>query len=223
MMRTLSTTWPAFTRRSRTCATRSWRSVPPAGPRRRGPTSSRRSPGRSTAPAYHSDAALAWSQYLKARPDADFARRERGFAWARAGDKNQALPDLAWYVQKHPEDYLGHFQYAVALTVSDKAKAASELNRAIALKPDFVLGLHTRGALLLQEGKPEDALADLERVVKLEPDNARALDYLGQVYRELNRPADAERVLRRAVELNPNDGPTLMHLGHASARRRQGR
>jgi tetratricopeptide (TPR) repeat protein len=102
----------------------------------------------------------------------------------------------------------------IALTVADKKLAVEHLGKAIALNPNYVAALHSRGALLHQMGEPAAALPDLEKTVKLEPDNARALDHLGQVYRELDRLPDSERALKRAAELNPHDGSILMHLGH---------
>jgi tetratricopeptide (TPR) repeat protein len=163
---------------------------------------------------YFSDAAAVWDEYYELSPAADAARRQRGFCWARAGNKDESIPDLSWYTARHPEDPVGHFQYGIALSSTDQVKSAAELTAAIQRKSDYIPALHARGALYQQQGDPVRALPDLEKVVKLEPENARALYHLGLVYRELERYPDAERVLRKAVQLTPDDGPSLMNLGY---------
>ena len=156
------------------------------------------------------DSLAAWDRYVTLSPEDDAARRERGFTAVRMGQVERGVEDLRWYLARHPDDPVGHFQLGVA------EQETARFDRAIALKPDFAAALSARGGLLYQQGKPEAALQDLEAAAKLSADDPLTLDRLGQAYSSLDRPADAVRVLRRAVELSPNDSKTVLHLGRAS-------
>jgi len=164
---------------------------------------------------FFGDAALAFEDYLKLRPDDETARRERGFAYSCAGKKVEALRDLEWYVARHPSDPQGRFELGFALSVDDTAKAISNLNEAIRLKPDFPEAYFVRGEIHERDGQPEQALPDLERAVSLRPDHVRAVAALGRVYLQLDRPQDAVRVLRSGYEKWPKDAQTLMLYGRA--------
>lgn len=168
----------------------------------------------ATAAGFHEDAAKAWDDYLRLRPDSEDAQRERAFSLVRAGDK-QGVSALETFAQAHPKDAVAQFELGVAYTNSDTAKAVNRLGRAIELSPDFADALYVRGAVLAQDGRFPEAAADLEHALRLDPRNAKAADQLGRVYRSLGRKQEAERVLRRAVELDPNDGAAAMHLALA--------
>jgi tetratricopeptide (TPR) repeat protein len=154
------------------------------------------------------DSLAAWDRYVKLATNDEEARRERGFTAVRMGQVERGVADLRWYLERHPEDPIVHYQLGVA------EQDTAELDRAIALKPDFAAAMSARGGLHYQQGKLDAALKDLEAAVKLNPD-ALTLDRLGQTYSGLERPADAVRVLRRAAELAPNDSKVVMHLARA--------
>jgi Tfp pilus assembly protein PilF len=126
-----------------------------------------------------------------------------------------ALADLKSYVQRHPNDSVGHYELAMAEIVGDKEQAARELDRALALKPDFVAAHVTRGLLRYREGKTQAALPDFEFAAKREPQNPGILDRLGQVYMALGRTADALPVLKKAADLAPRDTAILLRYGRA--------
>ena len=167
------------------------------------------------------DSAAAWDRYLKLVPADDEARRERAFAKARLTLLDEALPDLRAYVARHPDDPVGYYELGLSESVADPAKGTSTLDRAIALKPDFVAARAARGILLYSQNKPEAAVKDLEFAVsQLPPDapeRAVMLDRLGQTYIALNRLADAVPTLRKAAQLAPDDPTTQLHLANALA------
>ena len=164
---------------------------------------------------FFGDAALALDDYLKLKPDDEVARRDRGFAYACAGNKAQALPDLEWYVRRHPQDPDGHFQLGFGLTVADQDRALHHLNEAIRLKPEYPEAHLVRGALYQRMGRPADALPDLQLAVSKRPDHIQAVVLLGRVYMELDRLEEAISVLRSGYEKAPDDPRILMSLGRA--------
>jgi tetratricopeptide (TPR) repeat protein len=157
------------------------------------------------------DSLAAWDRYVKLAPGDDTGRRERGFTAVRMGQVEPGVADLRWFLAKHPNDPVAHFQLGVA------EQDAARLDRAIALQPDFAAALSARGGLLYQQGKPESAVKDLEAAAKLAPDDPLTLDRLGQTYSALERPMDAVRVLRRAAGLSPSDAKVALHLARALA------
>ncbi len=165
---------------------------------------------------YFGDAAEAWERYMKLAPGDDTGRREHGFAEAALGEKPDAgLADLKWFVQKHPNDALGHYELGAAESAGNPAEAERELNRALALKPDLGPARFARGLLNYRRGRLEPALADFEFAAAHEPQNPAVLNRLGETYMALNRPQDAVRVFRRAAEAAPGDSTILLHFGRA--------
>jgi tetratricopeptide (TPR) repeat protein len=163
------------------------------------------------------DASAAWDRYLKFEPNDDDARRERGYTAVQRGHLDEGLVDLEWFVAKHPDDVVGHYELGLAQRSADMVKALAEFDRALALDPNYVPARTARGSLYYQTGKPEDAVKDLEIAAALRPDDPAGLDRLGQTYEALDRTADAIRVLRRAAALAPQDSKTLLHFAHALA------
>jgi tetratricopeptide (TPR) repeat protein len=163
------------------------------------------------------DASAAWDRYLKLEPNDEIARRERGFTAAKMGKLEQAIAELEWFLARHPDDPVGHYELAQAERTVDMVQSLEHLNKALALKPNYVPARAARGSLYYQEGKPESALADLELVASQQPDDAVNLDRLGQTYQALDRPADAVRVLSRAAGLAPENSATVLHFARALA------
>lgn len=168
---------------------------------------------------YFGDAVEAWERYIKLAPNDDTGPRERGFAEAALGEKPDAgLADLKWFVQKHPNDAIGHYELGTAECSSNPEEAERELNRALALKPDLGAARFARGLLIYKRGKPELALADFEFAAQRDPDNPAVLNRLGETYLALNRTAGAVHVLRKAAEAAPDDATIQLHLGRALAK-----
>jgi len=163
------------------------------------------------------DAAQAWDRYLKLAPNDEAARRERGYTAVQMGKFEQGIADLKWFLGRHPDDATGQYELGVAEGKDNPEVGLVLLDKAIALKPDFVAAHSARGNIYYQLGKPEKALADLETAAALRPGDAVSLDRLGQAYSALDRSADAVRVLRRAAELAPEDSKTLFHFARALA------
>ena len=122
---------------------------------------------------------------------------------------------MEWYVTRHPDDPVGHYELGQAEKSLDIAKATADFDRAIQIDAGFTAARAARGALNYQEGKAEAALPDLESAVAKQPSDAATLDRLGQTYQALDRAADAVRVLRRAAELAPANSATALHFARA--------
>jgi tetratricopeptide (TPR) repeat protein len=165
----------------------------------------------------YADSLAAWDRYLKLDPNDDFARRERAYTAACTGQFEPGIAGLEWFLARHPDDAIGHYELGLAESQRDPVRALAHLDKALALKPDFAEAHTARGSLYYRQGKPEAAVADLEAAASLLPDEVFTLDRLGQTYLALDRAGDAARVLRRAAELAPEDSTIQLHFGRALA------
>ena len=164
---------------------------------------------------YYADAATAYENYIKLAPHDDAAQREHAFMLAVCGRKDLGMPKLAAFVQAHPRDATARYEIAVVESASDTTDAAAQLEKALALQPDFGPARFARGALHCQKGEFAAALPDLEFAAAQYPDNALVLDRLGKTYIDLDRFADAQRVLNKAAEVSPKNATVLLHLSRA--------
>ena len=165
----------------------------------------------------YEDSVHEWDSYVALAPNDDAGRRERGFAKANIKQAEAGMADLEWYVARHPDDPTGLFELGVSQSVNDPEKGIATLNKAVALKPDYVEARAARGALNYQQGKAEVALPDLEFAASNRPDNAMMLDRLGQAYLLLERLPEGLRVLRKAADLAPSEAKIQLHVANALA------
>jgi tetratricopeptide (TPR) repeat protein len=133
------------------------------------------------------------------------------------GKLEQGIADIEWFLARHPDDKVGHYELAQAERSLDAAKALQHFDRALALDANYGPARAARGSLNYQNGKFDAALPDLEAAAFLEPGDAATLDRLGQTYQALDRASDAVRVLRKASELAPDDSKIVLHFGRALA------
>jgi tetratricopeptide (TPR) repeat protein len=164
---------------------------------------------------YYADAMTAYENYLKLVPTDVAAQREHAFMISICGRREEGMAQLQAYLHSHPRDATVHYEIAVLEASTDVADAASHLQKALDLQPDFVPARFARGILNYQQGQSTAALPDLEFAAEHFPDNATVLDRLGKTYIDLNRFPDALKVLTKAAELAPQDGRVLLHLSRA--------
>lgn len=116
----------------------------------------------------YKDAAAAFSGYLKLRPDDDIARRERGYALARAHEYEGALADLDWYVAKHPQDAAARYSRALLNIEDEKPLAAiQDLRFVLERNPNDARALLQLGSVYLAAHKSEDAVEAFKRATPL--------------------------------------------------------
>ena len=165
---------------------------------------------------YYGDAAIAYDEYLRLKPADDAARRDRALIYGYTGTRlAEGLKELAWYIQKHPDDPLGYYDLAQLSWRDHPQEALDRLAAALRLAPGLAAAHIDLGWLLNRLGRTAEALPHFQKAIEITPRDFRALDQLGSAYISLDRPADAEKVLRRAVSIAPDDPEVLMHLGRA--------
>jgi tetratricopeptide (TPR) repeat protein len=126
-----------------------------------------------------------------------------------------------------PDDYLVHFNLgALYYTESHFLDAKPELERAVALKPDYLPSLIFLGLTCEELGQDETAVTMYRKAIALgQSQNAKnelPYLYLGRLFYRLDRFEDAVVLLRQSVLMKPASGEgwlllgkTLNGLGHA--------
>jgi tetratricopeptide (TPR) repeat protein len=134
----------------------------------------------------------------------------------QAGDSEHAAPQLeraiALFGNKPDAAYAHYLRAKISSEKGDTAKAVSDLERAVALRPDFAeawsdLG-ESRKTLLDEDG----ALQAFRRSVELNPDDAVALTRFGANLLTRGKPHEAIPPLQHAAGLDPNNQATLNAL-----------
>ncbi len=92
-------------------------------------------------------------------------------------------------------------QYALG----DSAHAMNLLNQAIELDPKYVPAKLTKGKLLLDEGKADQALLFLKDAVRLDPYHRVTHLQLSQAFRQLGQTAQADKELQRSQEIKSRE------------------
>lgn len=109
----------------------------------------------------------------------------------------------------------------VYLRRGDRARAAAEFERVLALDPLHAPALNNLGFLLAESGHPEEAAALFRRSLRSEPGYARASYNLGVVLRQVGNTAEAMSQFEATLRLEPGypdaaralDGMRRKHLG----------
>ncbi len=137
----------------------------------------------------------------RGRFDAAAARLERAIALA-PGD-----PEARLFLAR---------AYARLERVDDAVQCYREAIRLAPVNAPVNAAAHAElGALLVAQGREDDAIASLERAVAAEPGSSAALGHLGLALLAAHRPRQAADVLRRAVALDPADAALHCRLGEA--------
>src|SRR5262249_1743838 len=130
----------------------------------------------------------------------------------------EGVPDLEWYVQKHPNDAQGFYALGVVKALEEPQRALEHLNHALMLDPSHLLARYVRAVINLQEGNAGDSVADLKLVLNNEPKNVRALTQLSKAYLLQDQAEEACSLLKRAIDLSPQDATVLFLYSRALGR-----
>lgn len=121
------------------------------------------------------DAIACYSKALQGWPGNLAALANRSNAWRALGDLDTALADLqsAMQVREFPEGFNNRGN--ILRDQGHLVAALADFDRAIALRPQFMLAYSNRGKVLLDLGRCAEALRSFEAALHLAPDFGEAL------------------------------------------------
>lgn len=121
------------------------------------------------------------------------------------GDADAAIGEYQKIIELHPELPDAYVNLAVAQKrKGDLDRALASLDNALERKPDFAAALTTRGGILAEQGKWNEARRDFEAALKVDPRDDGALYGLSQALREAREYGGAQQALAELISRSPN-------------------
>lgn len=143
----------------------------------------------------------------KLKPELANAHLNRGDAYRRKGDTDQAVADYSRAVELKPDLGKAYVRRGyVYATKQDDTRALQDFTKAIEMDPGEPLAYSYRGFSYLAKGNYDQAISDYTKVIELRPDDAEG--YVNRAYAALAKGDYARAVqdYSRAIDLRPGDG-----------------
>jgi Flp pilus assembly protein TadD len=158
------------------------------------------------------DAARAYRQALKIKPDLDQAHYGLGLALARLERYQDAVSSFREATHYRPSWAKAHKDLGVTyLKLKRWPEAEKAFKSSLQHQPQDAEAYYDLGVAQGKQGKHKEAREAFEKALGLKPDYVQALDNLGMANIKLNRWAEAKSSFEKAIGLKANDPEA--HLG----------
>lgn len=142
------------------------------------------------------------------------ASYEEGEALYRRGRYDEATDVFARYVSAHPDNVWGHYMLGLSAWKSgDEERAERSLLDALDRDGDHIRSRVNLGRVLIDAGRPGEAVPHLRHVLDLDPNHVSATRVLGRAHGELGDAEAAQAAYRRAIALDGGDVWSMNNLG----------
>jgi tetratricopeptide (TPR) repeat protein len=132
----------------------------------------------------------------------------------RAGNYGDAAELFAAYVESKPDNPWGRYMLGLsAWKAGDLARAEQAFDEALTLDPTHLKSMLNSTRVLIERGKPEQALERIDGAVELAPQSGEAFRVRGRVLADLGRNEEAIEAYQRAAALDEQDGWAMNNLG----------
>lgn len=119
---------------------------------------------------------------------------------------DQGLDVMRQLAEQYPKVAEIHFAYALLASNKDVLMTAqAELQKALALRPNWSRALMLRAQLLMQSGNAAEAKVALQKALKSDPGNARVALLYSQFLAKSGDLKGAERELKRVADRDPGN------------------
>ena len=110
------------------------------------------------------------------------------------------------YVQRKPDNAYGHYMLGLsAWKAGELDRARSAFEKSLELDPKHVKTLLNLSRVLIEQGKPKDALTHVTAAVQLDSMSGDVHRMMGRVRTELRQPNEAVESYRTALSMQPSD------------------
>lgn len=159
---------------------------------------------------YH-DVVTAISAELHAQPGDTALRYKLAEAHASHDEWQDCLKEIKLIERLAPGVYPTGYLQGLALHIAGKdEEAKTALDEFLAVNPDHVDALATRGRVLMKLGFPQAAVADFQKVVKLtKSPNSTLIADLALALRDSGNPVEASRAIDEGLK-TAGDAPSLL-------------
>ena len=165
-------------------------------------------------------------QILKDNPQDSFAKEVEGSLLLDRGDVAGAMVDLQGAVTADPKNPANHYRLGLAhkaRAISDRSVAAGEIEqarqefeRALAIRPDFVLARLDLARIEIAKGDYEGAMKTAAQALKDDPSNLSAKIIESAALLGQKKTAEARQLLESVRIQIPNSPDVVYQLGGVS-------
>jgi len=165
-------------------------------------------------------------QILKDNPQDSFAKEVEGSLLLDRGDVAGAMVDLQGAVTADPKNPANHYRLGLAhkaRAISDRSVAAGEIEqarqefeRALAIRPDFVLARLDLARIEIAKGDYEGAMKTAGEALKYDPSNLSAKIIESAALLGQKKTAEARQLLESVRIQIPNSPDVVYQLGGVS-------
>ena len=161
-----------------------------------------------------------YTDALDLKPDLPVAYNNRGNAYFRKGEVDNAIKDLTTAIELNPVYATAYYNRGTAYKEKGELdNAIKDLTTAIELNHDFADAYTNRGTAYFQKGELDNTIKDFTTAIELKPDDADAYTNRGAAYFQKGERDNALNDFTTAIERNPdfaeayyNRGEAWMHL-----------
>jgi tetratricopeptide (TPR) repeat protein len=132
----------------------------------------------------------------------------------RKGRYQDAMEMFAGYVITHPDNGSGHYLLGISAWKSgDHGRAEEALLRAVELDSTSVKARTNLARVLLEQGRPADALPHVQKAAELKPESHEVWRVLGNTQGQLGMNEEALESYRQALIRNDRDVWSMNNFG----------
>lgn len=172
------------------------------------------------APAASATPRVTQAALTSVEPAEDVQPRRSGVTYEEAEtayrnkEYDEATDLFVIYTTEHPDNLWGHFMLGLsAWKAGVLAQAEASFERSLEIDSSHVKTLVNLSRVLLEDGRPEDALARIERVIEIDSASADGHRLLGRVNDDLGNADESIEAYVRAITLDPEDAWSMNNLG----------
>lgn len=142
-----------------------------------------------------------------------------GATLERLGRDDEAMAVFAEVIELDPDHALAlnYLAYMWAERAMNLEEALDLVERALRIEPHNGAYIDTRGWILFNMGRYEEAYSDLRRASELEPDESVIAEHMGDVLMRLDRPVEAVGFYRIALMLGAEEREEIVQTSLARA------
>ena len=137
----------------------------------------------------------------------------QGLAKFSARDYPAAVDLLAQVVNRSPDSFAAHGNYAIVLRALKRvAEAEAHVRRSLALNPSYAHGYRMLAELMTERRDLSGAITAYQRLIELEPRNVAAHNNNSLLLRKIGKLDEALAAMAHASELDPDNAQIRFNL-----------
>ena len=146
-----------------------------------------------------------------------FAEAESTFT---EGKYDEAVELFTLFSEEHPKNLWGHYMLGLSQWKSGEAESAERsFERALELNPEHQKSLINLARVLIEGGRPHQALVQVEKALELEPESNGGHRLMGRVRYALGEEDEAIASYQRALTIGDEDAWSMNNLALIYIRR----